>query len=407
MEIRSVLSQNGTLQPQTFNMTNKIFILVLLIGVLTNAQTALYNNGNLRIHDQGSIGFHTNLINDAPFDTNLGLAGFYGSAPLTVSGTLVPMLYDIEIMVENGLDLAIGLDNANNTNFILGDIRTPRNQEDIYYNFLDNNGFYAGEADETKIDGYAAISNQQNFIFPIGDDNFLRPLSLSSESSNLFAKSAYFFEDPNNPLSLNISFDTNSIARDIELVSNLEFWRLESSVSSRVNVSWNPRSNVGNLTEDSATIILVGWSKTENRWENLGASSVLGNLEQGFVTSEPFLPTDYEILTLGVSKLPFKPLAMEVLSLENYFVSPNGDGINDTFYIPELEESPNNEVVIYDRYGLKVFEKNNYTSEFSGASNTGNIVFGKEKGLPSGIYFYTIFMADLDLNYQGFLYLAR
>lgn len=387
-------------------MTNKILILVLLTGFLTNAQTALYNNGNLRIHENGTLGLHTNLINDAPFDGNLGLTGFYGNTPLTVSGTLVPMLFDVEVMLENGLDLALGLDNANNTNFILGDIRTPRNQEDIYYNFLDTSGFYAGEGDGNKIDGYAAITDQQNFVFPIGDQFLLRPLSLSSESSNLFAKCAYFFEDPSNPVSLSEGFDTNALDRAVELVSPLEFWRLESTVTSTVNVSWNPRSNLASLTEDSSSIILVGWSKTGNRWENLGASSVVGNLEQGFVTSEPFLPSDYEILTLGVSKIPFEPLEQEVLNLDNYFVSPNGDGINDTFIVPELEASTNNIVVIYDRYGLKVFEKANYTNEFSGTSNQTNFVIKRGEGLPAGIYFYTIKMIDLKLEYQGFLYLA-
>lgn len=387
---------------------DKIFyIIFLLLAVNAASQTALYNNGNLRIHENGSLGLHTNLINDAPFDDNLGLTGFYGNSSLTVSGTVVPLFYDIEVMLANGLDLAIGLDNANNTNFILGDIRTPRNQEDIYYNFLNTDGFYTGEGDANKIDGYAAISNQPNFIFPVGDQFFLRPLSLSSESTNLFAKCAYFFEDPSNPVSIDQAFDTNALDRDLELVGNFEFWRLESTVSSTVNISWNPRSSLSTLTDDSTTIVVAGWSKVGNRWENLGASSVIGNLEQGFVTSEPFLPADYEILTFGVSKIPFEPLEQEVLNLDNYFVSPNGDGINDNFVVPELEGSPNNLVVIYDRYGLKVFEKNNYTNEFSGASNTGNILFGKEKGLPSGIYFYTIFMADLNLNYQGFLYLAR
>ena len=132
-----------------------------------------------------------------------------------------------------------------------------------------------------------------------------------------------------------------------------------------------------------------------------------GSLDEGFVTSEPFIPDNYEIITLGISKIPFEPLEMEVLSLDNYFVSPNGDGINDTFFIPELLESPKNEVRIYDRYGLKVFQMDNYTDEFAGVSNVDNFVIQREEGLPVGVYFYTIYMVDLDLNYQGFLYLAR
>ncbi|WP_027078952.1 gliding motility-associated C-terminal domain-containing protein [Maribacter antarcticus] len=387
-------------------MQKTCYILFMLLAVTLTAQTALYNSGNLRIHENGNLGFHTNLINEAPFDTNLGLVGFYSPTELTVSGTIVPLFFDTEIATENGLHLELGIDNTNNTSFIVGDILSPRTQDNTYYNFL-KNSFYLGEGNLNKIDGYAAITNKQNFIFPVGDSELLRPLILDSESTNLFAKCAYFFENPNAPVSRSGNFDTDNTARNIELVSTSEFWRLESTVVSTVNVSWNARSSMESLTDDSTTLVLVGWSKLGNRWENLGATSVLGNLEQGFITSEPFLPSDYEILTLGSSKIPFEPLARAVVRLENYFVSPNGDNINDTFFVPELENSENNIVTIYDRYGIKVFKKSNYTNDFSGTANVGNFIFNRNQGLPSGIYFYTIFMIDLNLDYQGFLYLTN
>jgi gliding motility-associated-like protein len=119
------------------------------------------------------------------------------------------------------------------------------------------------------------------------------------------------------------------------------------------------------------------------------------------------VPDEYEIITLGVSKIPFEPLSKEVLSLENYFVSVNGDGVNDSFFIPELLDYEGNFVQIYNRYGIKVFEMQNYTDEFNGFSNLNNVPFKQEKGLPIGVYFYTIYIAEADLSYQGFLYLAR
>lgn len=383
------------------------YILFFSLVVKVSAQTALYNTGNLRIHENGNLGFHTNLINEAPFDNNLGVAGFYSMDALRVSGSVVPLFYDVEIMAENGLTLSLGIDNSNNTTFILGDIITPKNQDDIYYNFLDADGFYVGEGNLTKVNGYAAITNQQNFVFPVGDDTYLRPVTLSSESTTLFAKCAYFFEDPSAPLSLNGIYDTNELGRELEQVNTVEFWKLESDVASTVNLSWNTRSNMAILTDDSTTIVLAGWSKTNNRWENLGASSVVGTLEEGFLTSLAFVPNNYDIIGLGVSKIPFEPLEEEVLNLDNYFVSPNGDGINDTFVVPELEESSNNIVHIYDRFGLKVFEKANYTNEFSGTSNQNNFVVKRGDGLPAGIYFYTIKLIDLNLEYQGFLYLTN
>ena len=373
---------------------------------VVSGQTALSNNGNLRIHDGGSLGFHTNLINNAPMDTNLGLAGFYGPRTLTVSGFVTPQFYDLELALDNDLQLLVGMDNSNNTNFILGSIRSALTQPDIYYTFLDNS-FYTGENDLSKIEGYAAIVNQQSFVFPIGDEEFIRPMILNSESSNLFAKSAYFLEDAGNPSSIPGVYDTFEVALDVDYVSDVEFWRLEGTVPSTFTISWNERSAMARFTDDATKIIPVGWSKASQQWVNLVGGTPAGTLTEGFVTSETIIPNDYEIITLGVSKIPYEPLSREVLSLDNYFVSVNGDGVNDSFFIPELEQYPNNFVQIYDRYGLKVFELENYTDEFVGFSNQDNIPFSEEKGLPVGVYFYTITIPEENLNYQGFLYLAR
>ncbi|WP_076551353.1 gliding motility-associated C-terminal domain-containing protein [Maribacter ulvicola] len=382
------------------------FLLFSLSTALIAAQSALYNNGNLRIHEGGAIGFHTHLINESPLDNNLGLAGFYGPALLTVSGSITPQFYDMEIALENNMQLNLGMDNVGNTNFIFGNISTNLSQPDIFYNFI-NSSFYSGENDFSKIEGYAAITNQQNFGFPIGDAQYLRPLVIKSESVNLFAKCAYFFENPNNPTSLPETFNTTSTALDVENVSTVEFWRLEGSISSTVSLSWNPRSAMANLTDDIALIIPVGWHKTLKEWVNLSNGASLGSLNEGITTTTAFIPDDYEVITLGTSKKPYEPLSKKVLTLDNFYVSVNGDGVNDSFFIEELQEFNSNLVQIYDRYGLKVFEKTDYLDDFVGFSNINNVPFGAKEGLPSGVYFYTIYIPEEDLQYQGFLYLTR
>ncbi|MFV1450627.1 gliding motility-associated C-terminal domain-containing protein [Maribacter sp. HS] len=387
-------------------MKNIAFLFFFLCTAIVSAQSALYNNGNLRIHNGGSIGFHTNFINESPMDNNLGLAGFYGSERITVSGTVTPQFYDMELALENDMQLDLGVDNISNTNFIFGNILTNLSQPNIFYNFVDNS-FYNGENDFSKIEGYAAITNQQEFGFPIGDNEYLRPLILISESVNLFAKSAYFYEDANNPVSLANTYNTATKAFDVELVSTAEFWQLEGTVPSTVSLSWNLRSNLSRLTNDVSLIIPVGWSKAQQQWVNLSRSAPVGTITEGFITTRSILPDEFDIITFGTSKEPYEPLAKDVLFIDNFFVSVNGDGVNDTFYIEELEEFNSNFVQIYDRYGLKVFEKTNYTNEFVGFSNLDNVPFGAEEGLPTGVYFYTIHIPDEDLNYQGFLYLTR
>ena len=376
------------------------FVLALQVTGLC-AQSALYNSGNLRIHADGQLGFHTNLINDGVFDENNGLAGFYGIAPLTVSGALAPTLFDVEISNDTNVGLNTVVNVANNVNFIVGDFFTPKDEPQYYLNFL-SDGFYTGESDISKVNGYATITDQQNFTFPVGDGMQVRPLVIRSQSSNALAKCAYFFENPNNPSTFTGTFDTERRPPQLGGVSTREFWRLEGSVPSTVQITWNGRSNIGELTDDVAKIIVVGFGKTTGRWEILAGGAAAGDLNEGLVISSLFVPDDYEAITFGFMGEP-----RDFLSLDNYLITPNGDGRNDWLEIPELELSPNNHLQIYDRYGLKVFEKSNYTNEFVGFSNVNNFVINREEGLPEGVYFYIVSLKDLELDFQGFFYMAR
>lgn len=372
--------------------------LVLLQGL--SAQTGLYNAGNIRIHDEGKLGFHTNFINDNSFDTNLGLAGFYGSTAFTVSGAFVPVFFDTEIANDGGVDLQTSLSSLNNTNFVVGDFRTPRAQPDISFNFIDD-AFFVGEGDPTKVDGYATITGVQGFSFPVGDAVHLRTLSLNSDAINSFARCAYYFEDPNGS-SFFPGYNTALRPRDIAAISNLEFWHLEGNEQSTVTLTWNSRSAMANIAANPGSITVVGWHISEGRWNDLGNVAISGDLDAGLVTSFSFAPNEYAILTLGSLAEP-----LELLTLDNYIVTPNGDGINDFLDIPELIDNPNNSIRIFDRRGLKVFEMENYSDEFTGYSNVDNLVLDRDLGLPEGVYFYVVTLKDLGFNYQGFLYLNR
>jgi len=381
-------------------LENRYFIIFFLWAVVTTAQTGLYNSGNIRIHDEGNIGFHTHLINASSFDQNEGLAGFYGSVAVSVTGAFAPIFYDLEIANDGGVDLTTSVSSLNNTNFVVGDFRSPREQSDIGVSFI-GNAFYVGEGDPTKVDGYAFIQNIQNFIFPVGDAEHIRPLTLNSTATNTLARCAYFFEDINAP-SFFPGYTTTLKTRDIATISNLEFWHLEGSVPSQVTLTWNARSDLTSFTLDPNTITVVGWNKAEGRWLNLGNPAISGDLDTGFVTSLQFIPDDYAVLALGSLAEP-----VELITLDNFILTPNGDGINDFLEIPQLLEFPENSLQIFDRRGLKVFEMENYANEFTGISNVNSGVLDRDLGLPEGVYFYLVTLNALELNYQGYLYLQR
>jgi gliding motility-associated-like protein len=72
-----------------------------------------------------------------------------------------------------------------------------------------------------------------------------------------------------------------------------------------------------------------------------------------------------------VTVQPFK------LTLYNVF-TPNGDGVNDRYEIPNLDRYINNQFIVYNRWGEKVFQEDNYSNDWDG---------GK---LPDGVYFYIL-----------------
>lgn len=385
-------------------MRRIIYILFLAFNISGFGQEAVHNFGTIQIHDTAMVGFHMDLINNGTFDQNLGLVGFYSDfGQLTVSGGISPVFYDAEVVVENGLVLQTTIGVNNNGNLISGDILTPRNQATIYSNFFDNS-FYTGESSVSKVNGYAAITNKDSFVFPVGNDTRLRPLTISSLAINPLVKCAYFFEDPNDSKLLNAIFSTDKKASEYISVSDKEFWRLEGDVPSNVTLSWDGYSNIPALGEFISDLKVVGWSKAENQWVNLGNSAVTGGLAYGSVTSDVFVPSDYEIITIGGNDDNLE--TFETLELDNYYMTPNGDGQNDVLVLEGLENSPNNSLQIFNRYGVLVYTKNNYNNEFDGKSNRETAI-QRNSGLESGIYFYIITLSDLRQKHQGYLYISN
>ncbi|MEM9649488.1 MAG: gliding motility-associated C-terminal domain-containing protein [Bacteroidota bacterium] len=367
------------------------------------AQDAFHNFGNLQFHSSANVGFHLDVINDGDFDDNQGLTGFYNANRLTVSGSSSPVFQDIEIVVDNDLLLETWVGVTNNANFISGDVLTTKNNSASYLNFI-GNSFYNGTGNTSHINGYAGASDKETITFPVGEGSFLRYLTLTSSATNSLAKCAYYFEDPNNPDSLLEQFRTDFKSQDDLQISELEFWRLEGSQPSVVTLSWNPNSAVSLLGETVENLVVVGWNKAESQWVGLGNTAVSGNLQTGSITSETFVPDDFEIITIGGTDDLLEPFT--VLELDNYFMTPNDDGINDFLLIDGIENVPNNVLNIYNRYGVLVYSKLNYNNEFGGKSNRNGVI-SRSSGLSAGIYFYILTVSDTREKFQGYLYISQ
>lgn len=79
--------------------------------------------------------------------------------------------------------------------------------------------------------------------------------------------------------------------------------------------------------------------------------------------------------------------------------TPNGDGINDTWFIQDIANYPDNEVLIFNIYGQQVYSQKTYMNDWKGICN------GKE--LPDGTYYFVLLFPKDEITFKGSLDILR
>lgn len=88
----------------------------------------------------------------------------------------------------------------------------------------------------------------------------------------------------------------------------------------------------------------------------------------------------------------------EALFIPNIF-SPNNDGANDQFVIPGLP--PNSHLQVFDRWGDKVLDRENYRNNWPSAS----LGLTADR-LPEGTYYYVLRLESGEV-YRGWVLIMR
>ena len=91
------------------------------------------------------------------------------------------------------------------------------------------------------------------------------------------------------------------------------------------------------------------------------------------------------------------PITFEGL-ISNVF-TPNGDGINDNWYIENIKYYPENEITIYNIYGNEVYNQKGYNNDWQGTYNNAP--------LPDGTYFYILKIDSSNPIFKGSLDILR
>jgi gliding motility-associated-like protein len=87
-------------------------------------------------------------------------------------------------------------------------------------------------------------------------------------------------------------------------------------------------------------------------------------------------------------------------------ITPNNDGDNDYFVIPDLDKYPNNRLNIFDRLGNLVYQQSSYVNTFNGIANRSSALSTTNGQLPIGTYFFILEVNGVPFQ-SGYIYIMR
>ena len=355
------------------------------ISILQGTQVSVLDNLNITsghsVVNDGELVFKANITNNGAFtyspSLNTGKLSFEGSDQ-EISGE--NLIISNNVLFNNESTLLSGkLEVNNDADFTSGIVNTQDFGGTLVFNELSD---HLNTSNVSFVNGQVLRNGALDFVFPIGDTDFYRPIAISSLASFNVFSSSYTPENSND------LFPHAQKSTVIELIDNREYWELtrtEGEDFAVIEISRDPTtSSVEIMNADLNALHIVRWDAERNFW-----------LDEGGVvnTDNDAIRTVSNVKGYGIYALAI--INTEVVLPGNVIVynnlTPNGDGINDMFMIDGIEEFPDNKVQIFNRWGAVVYEVSGYNNKdkaFTGSANSGLSI--GQGILPSGTYYYTI-----------------
>ncbi|WP_034061498.1 gliding motility-associated C-terminal domain-containing protein [Lacinutrix jangbogonensis] len=343
--------------------------------------------------NDGEVFIYANFNNEGlvDFTEESGYTRFQGNAVQELSGGNISYFYDVlfdnDASTSASFELSSEISIANEADFNTGIVK---NDDFGGLVIFEDNADHTGTFDGSYVDGLVQKNGDDSFIYPIGDAQFFRYAAISApdNSEDVFT-AKYYFENPIG-ITVNGETPTASTTGVINLIDNAEFWTITNDTASSdvlLTLSYDELSTtpLAIVTGPQTAIHIVRWDAVQQLWVDEGGIVDVANK----TVTTPLRLEDYGIFTLGrINEDIILPGDVVVYN----GVTPNGDGVNDYFIIDNIQNLANNNLQVFNRWGVKVFETNNYDSTgnvFNGYSE-GRLTIAKNKQLPTGTYYYVL-----------------
>lgn len=254
-------------------------------------------------------------------------------------------------------------------------IYTNRSTNPGTVNFV-NKANWSGANDNSYVDGFVKVYNNDFFTFPIGDMGFYKPISISGAEGT---SAAYFFEDVklNQAIIESVNSRSNSVSNSTNIVPSAnEYWVIKGDKPTQIIMHWNEDSDIKSIAKSVDDLKLVGWNGED--WEEIGSevleyalniesserseTSIESSLTSGSLISQSIIPNEYSIITFGSNNIESANHVVETQiipsGLIDLTVFPNPiNNLNNVKMDYLFDKSEGNaHVVIYDSRGQMIFK---------------------------------------------------
>ncbi|WP_299363534.1 gliding motility-associated C-terminal domain-containing protein [Winogradskyella sp.] len=383
--IFTVLGLYGIAHSQTIN-TGDLYVMP---NTQFSTVAAFENTASGTFINDGEAFIYSHFANNGIVDFtpgNTGYTRFEGTAIQQLSGANISYFYDVRFNNPSSstasFELSSEISIDNEADFNEGIVK---NDDFGGLVIFENNASHMGAYDGSHVDGQVQKNGDTSFEYPIGDAQWFRYAAISApDTANDVFTAKYFFEDTNT------NYPVSNLGPNLVLVDTAEYWTVERSTGDSdvlVTLTWDDNTTPADILQAPLEgIHIVRWDPSLQLWIDEGG--VIDEANQTVTTAVD----DYGVFTLGrVKRSAILPCDLTIYNL----LTPNDDGINDVFEIRQAINdtscAQNMNVKIFNRWGVKVFEAQDYdegNKMFNGFSE-GRATVGNDH-LPIGTYFYIL-----------------
>lgn len=255
---------------------------------------------------------------------------------------------------------------------------------------------WEGASTESNVDGFIRIYDNEIFSFPTSNESNFQPAMIKRTTENSPVDLAFF----------NTPHSSTTKEFTIKEISPF-YWTVYGNNPAVISFSWTPLSDLSQLTNSNLNdLSILGFDGSQwrlidaalddnNFYDNSSVTLLSGSIS----SKNPVNLEGYEAYTLGSLDNRGE------LTLVSQGFTPNGDGINDTWYIENIEKFPNAEISVYNRWGAIVFKSLGNYDNNNGWNGTYK---GNNELLPDAPYLYIITTNKENMeNISGWIYITQ